>query len=395
MSARQLRTIALVGAFVAPVLVVAQGPVASASETDRVWTTGLGSDGQLGTGGTSSRSSFAEVTSLNGVDEVAGGREHVVALIDGEVWTWGDGSKGATGLGSTADRTTPARVTNVIPTGVPAGTTVVNVSTGHYHSLALLSNGQIRAWGFNSMGQLGDGTTAKRTSPVTVRNITNAVDIIAGRDMSYALLADGTVRAWGGGANGELGNGTTTAKQTLPVTVTGLSNITALAGGRNHGLALRSDGEVFAWGLNEAGRLGDGTTTRRTTPVQVVNLDNVTAIAAGADHSVAIVAGNVYTWGEGSRGQLGSGTTTDRTRPLEVSQAGGIPDIGFIGCGRDTTYAIGTNGQLWDWGHNDNGQLGYGMTSTRQTTPRMVVGISDAVEAHGGRGYTVLRRDNP
>jgi alpha-tubulin suppressor-like RCC1 family protein len=373
----------LAGLLAAPLLAITGSPGAIADAGDTLSTTGLGSDGQLGNGSTGNRTTFGAVNTLTNVDEVAGGREHVVALVGGRVYTWGDGSKGATGLGSTADRSTPTLIPNL--------TNVVNVSTGHYHSLALLADGSIRAWGFNSMGQLGDGTTKKRLSPVTVRNISTAVDIVGGRDMSYALLADGTVRAWGGGANGELGNGSHTAKQTTPVTVSGLSNVIELAGGRNHALALKSDGTVWAWGLNSSGQLGDGTKTSRATPVQVRGISTAVAIAAGADHSVALLAnGAVMTWGEAGRGQLGNGSTVDKTAPVTVT---GLPsDVVFIGCGRDHTLAITSDGQLWDWGMNDFGQLGDG-TTTKRTRPVHIAGISNAVEAHGGRGYTVIRRD--
>ncbi len=156
------------------------------------------------------------------------------------------------------------------------------------------------------MGQLGDGTTTKRLRPVTVTGLSGVVDVVGGRDMSYARLADGTVRSWGGGANGELGNGTLTARQTRPVTVTGLTGVVALAAGRNHGLALRSDGTVMAWGLNSSGQLGNGTKTSRSTPVQVSGIAGAIAVAAGADHSVALLAdGRVFAWGEAGRGQLG------------------------------------------------------------------------------------------
>ena len=196
------------GVLVAPLLVVALASGGQADEGDTLSTTGLGAQGQLGHGSTASRTSFGPVNTLVGVDEVAGGREHVVALIDGAVWSWGDGIKGATGLGSTAIRTSPALVT-----GVATGTTTVTeVAAGHYHSLARLSDGTVRTWGFNAMGQLGDGTTTKRLRPVTITGLADVVDVVGGRDMSYARLADGTVRSWGGGANGELGNGTLTAQ---------------------------------------------------------------------------------------------------------------------------------------------------------------------------------------
>lgn len=378
-----LKTIALSAVLVAPALVLATPSSGSAAVGDTLMTSGLNSDGQLGTGNTTNRSSFGAVNNLTNVDEVAGGREHIVALVGGQVYTWGDGSKGATGQGSSADRTTPTLVTGL--------SGVTNVSTGHYHSLALLSNGTVRAWGFNSMGQLGDGTTINRNRPVTVRLPTGrtALDIVAGRDMSYALLDNRTVWAWGGGANGELGNNSSTAKQTTPVQVTGLTDIIAIAGGRNHGLALKSDGTVWAWGLNAAGRLGDNTTTTRRTPVKVQGLTAaVTAISAGADHSVALLNnGQVMTWGEASRGQLGLGNTTDRRLPVRVM---GIPAIKHIGCGRDTTLAVSTTGELWDWGFNDYGQLGLGTTATR-LSPIQVPGVANAIEAHGGRGYTVVR----
>jgi alpha-tubulin suppressor-like RCC1 family protein len=115
------------------------------------------------------------------------------------------------------------------------------------------------------------------------------------------------------------------------------------------------------------------------------------AVAAGADHSVALLAdGTVLTWGEAGRGQLGNGSTVDRTTPGAVT---GLPtNVVFIGCGRDHTLVVTADGQLWDWGQNDFGQLGDG-TTTRRTRPVHIAGISDAVEAHGGRGYTVIRRN--
>jgi alpha-tubulin suppressor-like RCC1 family protein len=376
-----------VGVMVAPVLVAMSATSSVADDGDTVWTTGLGANGQLGNGSLGNRTTFGNVDTLVDVDEIAGGREHVLALVNGVVWAWGEGSKGATGLGSTADRSVPTQVTGVATTG----TTVTNISTGHYHSLALLSNGTVRSWGYNAMGQLGDGTTTKRLRPVTVTGLTDVVDVVGGRDMSYALMAGGTVRSWGGGVNGELGNGTHTTAQRTSVPVTGLTDVTALAGGRNHGLALKSDGTVWSWGLNTSGQLGDGTKTSRAVPVQVSGISTAVAIAAGADHSVALLAnGDVYTWGEAGRGQLGLGSsTTDRTIPVRVP---GLPAIVFIGCGRDHTLAVTAGGALWDWGQNDFGQLGDG-TITRRRSPIQVPGISDAVEAHGGRGYTVLRRN--
>ena len=375
------------GVLVAPVLVVALASGGQADEGDTLSTTGLGAQGQLGNGSTTSRTSFGPVNTLVGVDEVAGGREHVVALIDGAVWSWGDGIKGATGLGSTAIRTSPDAGDRAWRRGRPPSRRSPPVTTTRSRRL---SDGTVRSWGFNAMGQLGDGTTTKRLRPVTVTGLSGVVDVVGGRDMSYARLADGTVRSWGGGANGELGNGILTARQTRPVTVTGLTGVMALAAGRNHGLALRSDGTVMAWGLNSSGQLGNGTKTSRSTPVLVSGIVGAIAVAAGADHSVALLAdGRVFTWGEAGRGQLGNGSTTDRTTPVQVT---GLPAIAALGCGRDHVLAITAAGTMWAWGQNDYGQLGDG-TVTRRTRPILVPGVSDAAEAAGGRGYTVLRHN--
>jgi alpha-tubulin suppressor-like RCC1 family protein len=355
------------------------------------WTVGLGSDGQLGTGGTTSRLTYGPVQGLGPVTEIAGGREHVLALDGaGAVWSWGDGSKGALGYGSLTDRRAPG----LVP-GLPQ---VSQVAAGHYHSLALLADGTVRGWGMNSLGQLGDGTTSRRTSPVRVSGLSDVVFVAGGRDASYAVLADGTVRAWGGGANGELGNGTVTTRQTTSVRVGGatpLDHVLQVAAGRNHAIALMDDGTLRAWGLNTSGQLGDGTRTTRTTPVVVrgssgAAVHDVIQVTAGALHSVALLAdGTVLTWGEGSRGQLGSGSKSDRLLAATVT---GLPLIARVGNGRDHTVAITQGaGDLYAWGMNDYGQLGDG-TTTNRLRPVRVPGVAGATQAGGGRGYTVLLR---
>ncbi len=344
-----------------------------------VWTVGLGSDGQLGQGSTANRTAFGNVASISDVAQVAGGREHVVALgTSGQVWSWGDNSKGAVGDGTSADRTTP--------TAVLAG--AIGVAAGHYHSMAILPGGSVRSWGFNNYGQLGDGTTVNRNTPVVVSGLTGVEEAFGGRDMSYALLGSGQVRAWGNNPNGELGDGSTT-QRTTPVAVSGITNAVALAAGRNHGLALLSDGTVRAWGLNKYGQLGDGTTSNRTTPVSVSGITNAIAIGAGAEHSMAVLAdGTVRSWGRGYRGQLGSGSTSNRLTPGPIA---GLSAVASVEAGRDHSLAITTDGRLYAWGFDDYGQLGDGGTSNRRT-PYLVPGITDAVEAAGGRAYTVLLR---
>jgi alpha-tubulin suppressor-like RCC1 family protein len=166
--------------------------------------------------------------------------------------------------------------------GVPG--VVRAIAAGGEHSLALKSDGTVVAWGDNSSGQLGNGTATTGSLPVAVSGLSRVgvAAIAAGRDHSLALRSDGTVVAWGYNYSGQLGNGNTTESQ-VPVAVFGLSGagVTAIAGGGDHSLALKSDGTVVAWGYNYSGQLGNNSAIDSHVPVSVVGLGGagVTAIA--------------------------------------------------------------------------------------------------------------------
>jgi alpha-tubulin suppressor-like RCC1 family protein len=363
-------------------------PPAGAVSGGTTWTVGENAQGQLGSGTRTNRLAFAQANGPTNVSQVDGGRDHGIVL-DGAaaVWTWGNGQDGALGSGSTRDRLAPAKVAGL--------SNVIQVTTGHHYSMALSSNGTLKAWGSNELGQLGDGSVTNRLSPVTVMAsastpLSGVVEAAGARDFSIARKSNGTVWTWGGGASGELGNGTTPTSRTTPGRVTGLTSVVAIAGGRNHALALRSDGTVWSWGNNTSGQLGDGTLTNRSTAVRVNGLSNITAISAGAEHSVAVnSAGQVYTWGQGRYGQLGSGSTAARRTPALVS---GVTGVRKVDCGRDHTLLVTGSGDLWAFGRNDFGQVGNGQTATARTTPYRVTAFTDVVHASGGRGYTVVLR---
>ncbi|MET0998974.1 MAG: hypothetical protein ABWX73_09690, partial [Marmoricola sp.] len=176
------------------------------------WTWGENAFGQLGSGNTTTRRTGAPVVGLNGVIDLHGGREHVVALkSDGSVWTWGSNVEGQQARGTTANTLVPTRVTSL-------GFDNVAVETGHNHTVILKSNGTVWAAGLNSDGQLGDGTTTLRRSPVQVTGLTDAIAIAAGRDMTYAIRANGTLWGWGRNNEGQLGDGSLT-RRPAPVRV--------------------------------------------------------------------------------------------------------------------------------------------------------------------------------
>jgi Regulator of chromosome condensation (RCC1) repeat len=226
------------------------------------------------------------------------------------------------------------------------------------------------AWGLNSSGQLGDGTTTQRLTPVQVSGITTAVAVAAGGNSSYALLADGSVKAWGNNTSGQLGDGTTTNRLT-PVQISGLTGgAVSIDGGNNNGYALLADGSVRAWGENLYGQIGDGTTIQRNTPVTPINLtagSGVVQIAGGLQHAAALKAdGTVLSWGDNQYGQLGNGTSTNNSTPTAttISNVTQIKSsIGYV------TYARQRDGSLYAWGYNANGEVGNGTTATPRTMP--------------------------
>ncbi len=165
--------------------------------------------------------------------------------------------------------------------------------------------------------------------------------LAAGADHSLLIGSDGSLWAWGSNSSGQLGDGTTTARTTPTPILTGVAT---LAAGSYHTLALKTDGSLWAWGYNYYGQLGDGTTTNRSTPTQV--LTGVAAIAAGGDHTLALKTdGSLWAWGANGYGQLGDGTTTNRSTPKQV-----LTGVAAIAAGGDHTLALKTDGSLWAWG---------------------------------------------
>ena len=249
------------------------------------------------------------------------GSSHTCGLTEaGAVKCWGKNSDGQLGDGGTTDRRSPVNVS-----GLTSGAT--SLAAGSSHTCAVTTVGGVRCWGYNSDGQLGDGGTTDRRAPVDVAGLTSGVAAVsAGGSHTCALTTAGGVRCWGSNGNGALGDGTTTDR-TTPVDVVGLtSGVTAVSAGSGYTCALAKAGGLKCWGRNHEGQLGDGTLTSRTTPVDVVGLTSgVAAVSAGGRHACALTtAGGLKCWGFNSAGQLGDGTTASRTAPVDVVGFGGV-----------------------------------------------------------------------
>jgi alpha-tubulin suppressor-like RCC1 family protein len=290
---------------------------------------------------------------------------------------WGANSFGQLGDGTTTAHPSPLPVSGL--------TDVIDLAGGRGHVIALRSTGTVVAWGQNDSGQVGDGTTTNRPNPTPVSGLSGVIEVATGHYHSLALRSDGTVWAWGMNASGQLGDGSTT-RRTRPVQVSGLTNVIHVAGGRDMSFALRSDGTVWAWGLNTDGELGDGTTTTRTRPVQVSGLANVTSIAGGRDHGLAVrTDGTVWSWGDNQYGQLGNGTTPDRSTPGQVTA---LTNVVAVSAGAHHSVALHADGTVSTWGRNNLGQLGDGTTTMRRT-PVQVSGLAGVVAIGCGRDHAM------
>jgi alpha-tubulin suppressor-like RCC1 family protein len=351
-----------------------------------LWTWGSNNFGELGKGSTSDSSTPAKLTSISGINAVTGGNDHMVALkTDGTVWAWGYNYHGELGNGTKTGNTANGTPGQVLTAAATPLTGITAVRGGFWHNLALKSDGTVWAWGNNDYGQLGNGSVTPSYGGVAyaaqVTGLSNVVSIAAGHWHSVAVKSDGSVWTWGynGGLyadiNGQLGDGTTTNRSS-PVRVLGpsgsgyLSGITSVAAGAAFTLALKSDGTLWGWGRNMEGEFGNGTFTNSLVPVQAANgVSNITALAAGYWLSLALKSdGTVWAWGQNDMGQLGNGTTpAANSTPAAVI---GLSSVTAIHAGASFGLALKSDGTVWAWGENASGQLGNGTTSNSSTPVR-------------------------
>jgi alpha-tubulin suppressor-like RCC1 family protein len=265
--------------------------------------------------------------------------------FDGYLFCWGDDSFGELGTGL-------PNVDTDVPGLVPLSF-VVDVAAGFESTCAVDYWGAAWCWGDGRFGELGDGNTEQSSLPVQVMDLPPVYAIASAWGVSCALARNRSVWCWGGNAPGEtdaafLGDGTT-QQSLVPIAVSGLSDVVAIAGVFDHFCALRADGGVSCWGHNESGQLGDGTTTDRLVPVDVVGIDDAVGIATGWYHTCALRRGGAAScWGDNQYGELGNGTTIASSVPVDVN---GLPPIADIAAGFDDTCAVLVDGtsRCWGW----------------------------------------------
>jgi alpha-tubulin suppressor-like RCC1 family protein len=359
---------------------------------------GYNAYGQLGDGSTKDSSVPGAITIANpkdnGTAALAAGGFHSLALRkDGTVWAWGYNGNGQLGNGcivgvDCVNSTTPVQV-KLSPNGPPLRG-VVAIAAGFWHSMAVTSSGQLYVWGDNTYGQLGDGTHTSRGStgapPFALGSGIRA--IAAGWLHSLAVLNDGSVWAWGYNSNGQLGNGSS-ASTASPVKVLN-GGITKVAAGGYHSLALNLSGMVLAWGHNADGQVGGGVFVDSFVPVwQPFIDDSVVDIAAGGFHSLALKNdGSLWSWGRNAQGQLGRHTDTSSS---PVPSQASVSSVVAMSAGGLFSVATTLDGRVWAWGSNDHGQLaisgGAGVSSI--SSPQLVKGVAGITAVAGGWAHTL------
>jgi alpha-tubulin suppressor-like RCC1 family protein len=302
------------------------------------------------------------------------------------VYAWGYNADGQAG----ADPNVAGEhVLSPVPVhGAAANVTQLAGGTGRRGGTSVLSlraDGTVWGWGKNDFHQLGDLTQPYSFAPVQIHGLPpGIVQVAGGVYHGAAVAADGSVWTWGGDGHGALGYSTPGGDSPTPHQVPGLASVRQVAAGEDFTVALRSNGEVWTWGRNDAGQLGDGTLTDRTTPARNRAVYGMTQVSAGRDYALARRPGSVWAWGDNSFGELGNGSAAAHSAtPVIVDRR--TQNASQIVAGTLHAFAVDPDGSLWAWGDNDRGELGLGTAGPAAVrTPQKVPGLAGVTQLAAG-----------
>lgn len=254
------------------------------------------------------------------------------------------------------------------------------------------------AYGQGNFGALGIGNTTNYSSPKQVGTVNQWLQVAGGYRSANGIKSDGTLWGWGMNNYGQLGTGNITYRSS-PVQVGALTNWAKLSKGNYHSLAIKTDGTLWAWGYNPVGELGNGNTTNYSSPIQIGALTTWAKVSVGGIfNSYAIrTDGTLWAWGRNAEGQLGLGNTTNYSSPKQV---GALTSWSDVSGSYYSVLALRTNGTIWAWGQNGAGQLGVGNTNY-YSSPKQIgslttwayIGKANSVAGGNGMAFTAVKTD--
>lgn len=339
-----------------------------------LWAWGANGSGQLGIATLTGVSSPVLVSSLAGVswNVVAVGDFHSLGITTtGLLYGWGLNTSGQVGINSVTTVSSPVLVAS-------PSVSWSTVDAGSSHSLAITTTGILYGWGLNNAGQVGNNLILTVSSPVLVSGPagTSWTKVAAGGSHSLGITTTGVLYGWGLNLSGQVGISSQVSKSS-PVLVSGVAGTSwnAVAAGNAHSLGITSLGVLYAWGLNNAGQLGNNSAVSTSSRVLVAGPAGTswTAIAAGMSHSIGITTtGVLYTWGYNFQGELGILTAgfTAVSSPVLTSGPAGVSWTS-VAAGTENSFAISTIGSLYAWGWNNQGQIG-DFTAVSKSSPVVV-----------------------